>query len=104
MANQEIRDALEVTGWTNSCLALLPNVSTLSGLVNQYGRPVQEFGDEAWGITKSLCDEYCSSEAIPLVSLSYAKDIRNCPLTSERRSNLIVLRLVSPITFCHGSV
>lgn len=104
MANQEIRDALKATGWTDSCLALLPNVSTLSGFVDQYGKPVQEFGDEVWGVQKYLCDEYCNTEAIPLVGLSCVGDIKDFRLTSDRRSNSTVSRLVSLITFCHGLV
>ena len=71
MANEDIVGSLSLGGWSKSCVNLLPNLSTIAeGFVNQYGQPIGGFGDEAWGISKGLCDQYCNEDAIPVVGSS----------------------------------
>ena len=68
MSNDDVVSAVSLGGWSKECVNLLPNVTDLTeGLVNRYGEPVAKWGNDAWGISKALCDQYCSSEAIPVV-------------------------------------
>jgi hypothetical protein len=68
--------ALEIPpGWTYRCVSLLPNVTNITeGLVDQYGGHTLWSKASTWGITYSLCQEYCSFASIPPVASLLAGD------------------------------
>ena len=66
--NQEIVGGLALSGWSQSCVGLLPNLTTITeGFVGEHGEPLLRWENSVWGISKPLCDQYCNEEAIPVV-------------------------------------
>ena len=66
MAPSDLNVITDDGSWTRACIDFLPTLSTLTtGFTDKQGHLMHRYTNATWGITYSLCQEYCNTTAIP---------------------------------------